>query len=75
MYINHFKSLKNFFRFNIDVGVSANIGPEIGIGPNVGVNYEREGRVFSMDEFKETLDLGFHNNTKVLTHEKICQPI
>ena len=58
-------------RLNVGLGVSANIGPEIGIGPNVEVNYEREGRVFSMDEFKETLDLGFHNNTKVVTHEKI----
>ena len=66
MYINHFKSLKNFFRFNIDVGVSANIGPEIGVGPKFGVNYEREGREFVVNEVHETLDLGFHNITKVM---------
>ena len=54
-----------FSRFNIGVGVSANIGTEVGIGPKVGVKYERAGRVFAVDEVKETLDLGFHNSTKV----------
>ena len=67
-YVNRlFQITQNFVRFNIDVGVSANIGPEIGVGPKFGVNYEREGREFVGNEVQETLDLGFHNITKVGT--------
>ena len=47
------------------MGVSANIGAEVGITPKVGVAYEREGRAFTHQEVKETLDVGFHNSTKV----------
>ena len=51
------------------MGVSANMD---GIGPKVKVSYEREGRVFNVDEVKETLDLGFHNNTKVFYKHLFC---